>query len=110
MASRSLSRTKPKDYRPALIALARYYAREEVKARIRRSGKKISDYYFREIAAMADRMLEEEPELVLPKARTTIAAWMIEDQRRLARRRAARVFAKLQEIERSARRDAGAEA
>jgi hypothetical protein len=51
---------------------------------------------------MADRMLEEEPEPLMAKARETLAVLIAEDQRRIARRRAARVFAKLQEVQRSA--------
>jgi hypothetical protein len=38
-ATRSLSRTKPRDYRPELYALARYYAKEAAKDRIRAQSK-----------------------------------------------------------------------
>jgi hypothetical protein len=52
MATPTISRTKPRDYRPALLALARYYAKEETKDRIRHAGRKISHYLPKEIAAV----------------------------------------------------------
>jgi hypothetical protein len=59
-AKRSLSRTKPRDYTRQLYALARYYAREAAKDRIRHAGKRISDYLPREITAMAEELVEQE--------------------------------------------------
>jgi hypothetical protein len=73
MATRSLSRTKPRDYRPQLLALARYYAREEAKARIRAAGRKISHYLPKDIAVMANALLLQEPEPFITKARDLIA-------------------------------------
>jgi hypothetical protein len=52
-AKRSLSRTKPRDYRPILYALARYYAREAAKDQIRARGEKISAYLPKDATVMA---------------------------------------------------------
>ena len=42
MANPSLSRTKPRDYRPALLSLARHYAKQEANDQIRPKGYKLS--------------------------------------------------------------------
>ena len=44
MASSIISRRKPKDYRPALWALTRMYAREAAKDAIRARGARVSRY------------------------------------------------------------------
>jgi hypothetical protein len=72
-AKRSLSRTKPRDYRPQLYALAKYYAKEEAKHRIRAEGKRITDYWPRDIAVMATELLMLEPDRFITRARDVIA-------------------------------------
>jgi hypothetical protein len=52
---------KPKDFRPALVSLARYYARGAVKDQIRAKGHKLSHYAAKDIARMADALLLSEP-------------------------------------------------
>ena len=81
-ATRSLSRTKPRDYRPALWAMARYYAREEAKDRIRARGQKVQHYMPKDITRMAMDLLMAEPEPFLARARRTLAA---EIERKLLR-------------------------
>jgi hypothetical protein len=49
MAARTLSQQKPKDYRPALLSLARMYAKEEAERRIRAQGQKLSHYFPKDI-------------------------------------------------------------
>ena len=82
MAARSLSRTKPKDYRPALLTLAQYYAKEESKRRIRAQGRKVSHYFPKDITRMSMAILEAEPERYVARARETIARWIVQDQRK----------------------------
>jgi len=65
---------KPKDFPPALVSLARYYARDAVKDQIRASGKKLTHYAAKEIAQMADALFLSEPERFVAKARRTLAA------------------------------------
>ena len=65
---------KPKDFRPALVSLARYYARDAVKDQIPARGHKLSQYAAKEIAQMADALLLSEPERFVAKARRTLAA------------------------------------
>jgi len=80
MAAHSLSRTKPKDYRPALLSLARYYAKEEARRRIRARGEKLSHYLPKDITRMSFAILEEEPERFVARARETIGRWMAAEQ------------------------------
>jgi hypothetical protein len=81
MAARSLSRTKPKDYRPALLTLAQYYAKEEAKRRIRAQGQKLSHYFPKDITRMSMAILEEQPQRYVARARETIARWIAADQK-----------------------------
>ena len=80
MASSIISRRKPKDYRPALWALARMYAREAAKDAIRARGGKVCHYCAREIAVMAEQLLMAEPGPFVARARETVAKWIAEDQ------------------------------
>jgi hypothetical protein len=73
---------KPKDFRPALVSLARYYARDAVKDQIRAKGHKLSHYAAKEIAQMADALLLSEPERFVARARKVLAA---EIERKLLR-------------------------
>jgi hypothetical protein len=86
MASSIISRRKPKDYRPILLALTRYYAREAAKDAIRARGRKVSQYSAREIAVMADQLLMDEPEPFVARAKEVIAEWIAEDQAKERRR------------------------
>jgi hypothetical protein len=81
MAARSLSQRKPKDYRPALLTLARYYAKEEAKRRMRAEGQKLSHYFPKDITRMSMTILEEQPERYVARARETIARWIAADQK-----------------------------
>jgi hypothetical protein len=81
MVTPIISRTKPRDYRPALYSLARYYAKEEAKARIRAAGRKISHYFPKDITVMANQLLLAEPEPFIARARETIAGWIAKEQR-----------------------------
>jgi hypothetical protein len=65
---------KPKDFRPQLYSLARYYAKKEAIDRIRGRGHKLSQYAAKDIAQMADQLLLSEPEPYVAKARRTLAA------------------------------------
>ena len=82
MAARTLSQRKPKDYRPALLTLARMYAKEEAKRRIRAEGRKLSHYFPKDITRMSMAILEAEPERYVAQARETIARWIAQDQRK----------------------------
>ena len=82
-AKHSLSRTKPRDYRPMLWSLAQLYAKEEAKDRIRASGKRITDYWPRDLAVMATEILMAEPERFIGRAQDIITKEIEEDQRPL---------------------------
>jgi hypothetical protein len=69
----SLSRAKPRDYRPMLRTLARLYAKQEAIERIRHAGRKITDYRAHEIMGMADDLLLAEPQPFIQKAMRVIA-------------------------------------
>jgi hypothetical protein len=47
-----------------LLWLARHRARDAVKEQIRAQGKRISDYYPRELAVMAEELVPQELELM----------------------------------------------
>ena len=83
-AKRSLSRTKPRDYRPQLYALAKYYAKERAKHRIRASGKRVTNYWPGDIAVMGMQLLMEEPDRFIGRARDVLAKEIEEDQRQNA--------------------------
>ena len=88
MASSIISRRKPKDYRPALWALTRMYAREAAKDAIRAQGHKVTHYYCaREIAVMAEQLLMDEPDPFVARAKETIAEWIVADQAKAASRK-----------------------
>jgi hypothetical protein len=80
MAARTLSQRKPKDYRPARITLAQYYAKEEAKRRIRAQGQKLSHYFPKDITRMSMAILEAEPERYVTRSRETIARWIAADR------------------------------
>jgi hypothetical protein len=73
---------KPKDFRPALVSLARYYARDAVRDQIRARGHKLSQYAAKDITALADQLLLSEPERFVARARKVLAA---EIERKLLR-------------------------
>jgi hypothetical protein len=76
MASSSLSRTKPRDYRPALLSLAQRYARQAAIAQIRAKGHKVCDYLPKDITRMGMALLMQEPEPFFAKVREVIAEWI----------------------------------
>ena len=79
-AKRSLSRTKPRDYRPMLYAMARFYAKKEAIERIRHAGKKVTQYRACEIMGMADELLLAEPQPFVHKAMKVLAAEIQREQ------------------------------
>jgi hypothetical protein len=89
-ATPRLHRRKPKDYRPALMSLALFYARAEIKDRIRAEGKKPGDYSHGEIVAQAKHLLMQDPEPLILKARVVIEKWIKEDKARAEARVARR--------------------
>ena len=92
MASSIISRRKPKDYRPALWALTRMYAREAAKDAIRARGGKVSHYSAREIAVMADQLLMAEPGPFVARAKEVIAEWIAADQAKAASRKTVHIL------------------
>jgi hypothetical protein len=56
-----------------LYALARFYAKKEAIERIRASGRKVTDFAYREIMGMADDLLLAEPQPFIQKAMKVLA-------------------------------------
>jgi hypothetical protein len=77
-----LHMAKPKDFRPQLLSMSRYFAKEEAKDQIRAKGHKVTQYAARDISALADQLLLSEPERFVAQARRTLAA---EIERKLLR-------------------------
>jgi hypothetical protein len=65
---------RTKDFRPQLLSMARYYAKEEAKHRIRARGEKVSRYAAKDITRMAMELLMKEPEPFVARARKVLAA------------------------------------
>src|SRR5262245_57912343 len=55
--ARAEARAKPKDFRPTLWAMSRYFAKQEAIAQIRARGHKITHYAAKDITRMADALL-----------------------------------------------------